>query len=72
MHARKVAADLTIQNMGITFTVYSDGGNIDRVWPFDIIPRVMSLRAMRAQQSTRESVRTAGWLNRLQPVGLNR
>ncbi len=27
--------------MGITFTVYSDDGNIDRDWPFDIIPRVM-------------------------------
>ena len=27
---------------GITFTVYSEAGNIDRAWPFDIIPRVMS------------------------------
>jgi uncharacterized circularly permuted ATP-grasp superfamily protein len=27
--------------MGITFTVYSDGQNIDRAWPFDIIPRVI-------------------------------
>ncbi len=27
--------------MGITFTVYSDDGNIDRDWPFDIIPRVI-------------------------------
>ena len=25
--------------MGITFTVYSDGENIDRAWPFDIVPR---------------------------------
>ena len=28
--------------MGITFTVYSEGGNIDRAWPFDVIPRVIS------------------------------
>jgi uncharacterized circularly permuted ATP-grasp superfamily protein len=29
--------------MGITFTVYSEEeGNIDRVWPFDIIPRIIT------------------------------
>ena len=38
---RKRAAELSIQQMGITFTVYSDDGNIDRDWPFDIIPRVI-------------------------------
>ena len=27
--------------MGITFTVYGDGANIDREWPFDIIPRTI-------------------------------
>jgi uncharacterized circularly permuted ATP-grasp superfamily protein len=27
--------------MGITFTVYTEGENIDRTWPFDIIPRVI-------------------------------
>ncbi len=27
--------------MGITFTVYSDGRDIDRAWPFDVIPRVI-------------------------------
>jgi uncharacterized circularly permuted ATP-grasp superfamily protein len=39
--ARKTAADLAIMEMGITFTVYTDEGNIDRVWPFDIIPRII-------------------------------
>ena len=38
---RRNAAELAIQQMGITFTVYSDKGNIDREWPFDIIPRVI-------------------------------
>ncbi len=38
---RQQAADLDILTMGITFTVYSDGENIDRAWPFDIIPRVI-------------------------------
>jgi uncharacterized circularly permuted ATP-grasp superfamily protein len=27
--------------MGITFTVYSEGQNIDRAWPFDIVPRTL-------------------------------
>lgn len=38
---RRNAAELAIQQMGITFTVYSEKGNIDREWPFDIIPRVI-------------------------------
>ncbi len=38
---RKRAAELSIKQMGITFTVYSGDGNIDRDWPFDIIPRVI-------------------------------
>ncbi|MCG6872059.1 MAG: circularly permuted type 2 ATP-grasp protein [Gammaproteobacteria bacterium] len=45
--ARQQAADLAIQAMGITFTVYSEGENIDRAWPMDIIPRVISLREWR-------------------------
>lgn len=41
---RKMAAELAIMEMGISFTVYSDEGNIDRAWPFDIIPRVIDAR----------------------------
>jgi uncharacterized circularly permuted ATP-grasp superfamily protein len=37
----KTAAEVAIQVMGITFTVYSDGNMIDRAWPFDIIPRII-------------------------------
>ena len=40
---RQRAAELAIEAMGITFTVYSDQGGIDRAWPFDVIPRVISL-----------------------------
>ena len=39
---RKAAADLAILAQGITFTVYSEGGSIDRTWPFDIIPRLIT------------------------------
>lgn len=36
------AAESTIKEMGVSFTVYTDNGNIDRLWPFDIIPRTIS------------------------------
>jgi len=39
--ARREAVEATIMAMGITFTIYSEAGNIDRAWPFDVIPRVM-------------------------------
>jgi uncharacterized circularly permuted ATP-grasp superfamily protein len=42
MAARRGAAELAIREMGISFTIYSEGRNIDRAWPFDIIPRIIS------------------------------
>ncbi|MEX2470322.1 MAG: circularly permuted type 2 ATP-grasp protein [Pseudohongiellaceae bacterium] len=41
---KKTAAELAIKTMGISFTVYSDAGNIDREWPMDIIPRLIGSR----------------------------
>lgn len=38
---RREAVHALIMSMGITFTVYSDAGNIDRAWPFDLVPRVI-------------------------------
>jgi uncharacterized circularly permuted ATP-grasp superfamily protein len=38
---RKKAAEQAIRAMGITFTVYSEGENLDRLWPYDIIPRIL-------------------------------
>lgn len=38
----QAAAELSIKEMGITFTVYNQQeGSIDRAWPLDVIPRVM-------------------------------
>ncbi len=37
----KVAGDL-FMNQGITFTVYSDNEGIERIFPFDIIPRIIT------------------------------
>jgi uncharacterized circularly permuted ATP-grasp superfamily protein len=44
LKSRQEAAERAIVEMGITFTVYSEGRNIDRAWPFDIIPRVIAAR----------------------------
>ena len=48
MAERRAAAELAIREMGISFTVYNEAGNIDRAWPFDIIPRVISARQWQA------------------------
>ena len=42
MRERHVAAELAIREMGVSFTVYSENKNLDRNWPFDVIPRVIS------------------------------
>ncbi len=42
LEKRRLMAEVTIQEMGVSFTVYTEEGNIDRAWPFDIIPRTIS------------------------------
>ena len=42
LRARAHDADEELLNLGITFTVYTDRTAIDRILPFDIIPRVIS------------------------------
>jgi len=42
LDARRKLAEATLEQMGVTFSVYTGEQNIDRVWPFDIIPRVIS------------------------------
>ena len=44
LREQRQAAELAIVSMGITFTVYDEGQNIDRAWPFDIIPRIIPNR----------------------------
>jgi len=46
LRERRDAAELAMRVMGITFTVYNEEGEggIDRVWPFDIIPRIITAR----------------------------
>jgi len=39
---RAAAANAELYNLGITFTIYSDAKTIDRILPFDVLPRVLS------------------------------
>ncbi len=41
LETRHRAVDAAIMASGITFTVYSEAGNIDRAWPFDVVPRII-------------------------------
>lgn len=47
IESRRQMAEATIQEMGVSFTVYTEEGNIDRAWPFDIVPRTISAKQWR-------------------------
>ncbi len=42
LRARAQAAETELIDLGVTFTVYSDATAIDRILPFDCIPRVLT------------------------------
>ena len=44
LRERQSDLERAILEMGITFTVYSEGENIDRAWPLDVIPRIIPAR----------------------------
>ena len=39
--ARRAGADLVFVNQGITFSVYSDRRGVEKIFPFDLIPRAI-------------------------------
>ena len=42
LSGRQEAAELAIRSMGITFTVYGEEQGTERVFPYDVVPRVIS------------------------------
>jgi uncharacterized circularly permuted ATP-grasp superfamily protein len=38
---RRRMADVTFRNQGITFTVYSDTRGVEKIFPFDLVPRII-------------------------------
>src|SRR3954471_1023979 len=37
---RRQMADVTFRNQGITFTVYKDAAGVEKIFPFDPVPRI--------------------------------
>jgi uncharacterized circularly permuted ATP-grasp superfamily protein len=44
LHHRQKAAEIALFEMGITFTVYGEKGGLERIFPFDVIPRIVPAR----------------------------
>src|SRR5208283_3346534 len=44
---RQKAADTALLNMGITFNVYGHEAGTEKIWPFDLIPRIMECEEWR-------------------------
>ena len=51
LRARAAAAENDLFNLGITFTVYSDATAIDRILPFDCIPRILTAAEWRVLEA---------------------
>ena len=45
---RQKAADTALLNMGITFNVYGHEAGTEKIWPFDLIPRIMEWQEWRS------------------------
>lgn len=51
LRARAAAAEDDLINLGITFTVYSDSTAIDRILPFDCVPRIITAAEWKTMES---------------------
>ncbi|MEM1304092.1 MAG: circularly permuted type 2 ATP-grasp protein [Planctomycetota bacterium] len=41
LRGHQAAAELYLRNMGITFNVYGHEDGVEKVWPFDVLPRII-------------------------------
>jgi uncharacterized circularly permuted ATP-grasp superfamily protein len=42
LHQRQKIADIAFLNQGITFNVYGDGEGAERIFPYDLLPRIIT------------------------------
>ena len=47
---RRRMADVTFRNQGITFTVYKDSAGVEKIFPFDVVPRIVPAERRTADQ----------------------
>ncbi len=58
LQSRQKAADLTLLNLGITFNVYGNDAGTEKIWPFDIIPRIIELAEwQRVERGLKQRIR---------------
>lgn len=60
--SKRASADLAFVNQGITFSVYSDQRGVEKIFPFDLIPRVIP--------ATEWNVLEAGLIQRVNALNL--
>ena len=41
LQRRQLEAERTLMNLGITFTVYGHEAGTEKIWPFDVVPRIV-------------------------------
>ena len=59
LRMKRQEADVLFRRLGITFAVYGEGGDPERLIPFDIIPRVLSASEwQRMEDGLRQRVKT--------------
>lgn len=51
LQRRQKAAELALLNMGITFNVYGHEAGTEKIWPFDLVPRILENREWQAIES---------------------
>ena len=39
--SRQQTAEFLLRDLGITFTVYGDDAGTEKIWPFDLLPRIV-------------------------------
>ncbi len=59
---RRASADLVFVNQGVTFSVYSDRRGVEKIFPFDLLPRPVAAREWKTTE--------AGLLQRIQALNL--
>ena len=60
LERRRRMADVSFRNQGITFTVYSDQRGVEKIFPFDLVPRIVQIGAERHERHHTRYLRIHG------------
>ncbi|MAT73210.1 MAG: hypothetical protein CMJ58_27305 [Planctomycetaceae bacterium] len=58
LRTRQQAAEVSLRNLGITFNVYGHEDGTEKVWPFDLVPRILDAHEwQRVEDGLRQRIR---------------